>query len=94
MAKPIIWVLLAIVAIGAIFVFVERAFSPTIQQCVATHQNNKQTSAADESAFSLKIAMKDYVRCSARLVKGLRVFYYRPCYHHNRRLHGHFVDSD
>ena len=69
MAKPIIWVLLAIVAIGAIFVFVERAFSPTIQQCVATHQNNKQTSAADESAFSLKIAMKDYVRCSARLVK-------------------------
>jgi hypothetical protein len=69
MAKLITLVLLAIVAIVAIFVFAERAFSPTFQQCVATHQNNKQTSASDENPFSLKIAINDYVRCSARLVK-------------------------
>ena len=69
MPKLIISVLLAIVAIVVVFVFAERAFSPTFQQCVATHQNNKKTSASDENTFSLKNAIKDYVRCSARLVK-------------------------
>jgi hypothetical protein len=67
MAKLIILVLLAIVAIVAIFVFAERAFSPTFQQCVAT--SNKQASASDENLSSLKIAINNYVRCSARLVK-------------------------
>ena len=88
MAKPIIWVLLAIFAIGAIFVFVERAFSPTFQQCVATHQNNKH-----ESAFSLKIAMKDYVRCSARLVCQCRIKCAQMCRSKNPQLGGFFGDQ-
>jgi hypothetical protein len=64
MAKLIVLVLVAFVAIAAIFIFAERAFSPTFRQCVATHQNG-----ASESPSSLKITVNDYVRCSARLVK-------------------------
>jgi hypothetical protein len=68
MSKQIVLLLAAFVVFCIGSMFVERAFSPTFQQCITSHQN-KENSVAEEKPSAFLVAVSDYVRCSARMVK-------------------------
>jgi hypothetical protein len=69
MGKQLCLLLTTFVIIVAACVFAERAFSPTFQQCIATHQDDKQNDATEKNSSAFGVIVGSYTRCSVRLVK-------------------------
>jgi hypothetical protein len=69
MPKQISLLLLTLVVLVATFVFAERTFSPTFQQCVATHEADESGDSPKENPSIFGVTVDSYVRCSGSFVK-------------------------
>jgi hypothetical protein len=62
-------VLVAFAIIVAAFVFVERTFSPSFQQCIASQENKDASGASENHPSIFGITIDLYVRCTGEFIK-------------------------
>jgi hypothetical protein len=70
MRKNIAFFLAAILVLMAAFIFVERAFAPSFQKCIAEHPQSDSNSAAEKNPTRFYVAVSTYVRCSGRFIES------------------------
>src|SRR5260370_30698935 len=70
MSKQIALLLATFVVLCALFVFVERTFSPSFQQCITSHDNEKTDSTPEKNPSAFGVTIDSYVRCTGRFVKA------------------------
>jgi hypothetical protein len=69
MSKQIAFLLATFVFLCALFVFVERTFSPSFQQCITSHDNDKADGPPEKNPSAFGVTIDSYVRCTGRFVK-------------------------
>jgi len=68
MGRHIVFLLATIFVLVAAFVFVERSFSPTFKQCVATQEANESGNSPKENQSVFGATVDSYVRCTGDFV--------------------------